>query len=353
MPSLWTDSTVFQNDLEELNSLDYIPWEELSDKTIFITGGTGLIGSTLISGLLYVGAKKNLNLSVIALCRDEEKAKKQFSKQLTEKMPLSFVEGTVEALPPVPGKVDFIVHAASPTASAYFVEHPVETIKTAVNGTDNILKFAAEKKAKGVLYISSMEAYGSPNTRDTLKETSACFINTMNPRSSYPESKRMCEVLCAAYAKEYAVPAKMIRLSQTFGAGVSSQDKRAFAEFARCALNGETIVLKTLGDSEHPYLYTMDAVSAILTVLLKGETGQVYNAANPDTYCSIREMAEMVADLLGREEEVDVVVKPDSESLVKYPEKNMINMSTEKINALGWKPLINLPEMYLRMVQTM
>ena len=118
----------------------------------------------------------------------------------------------------------------------------------------------------------------------------------MNVRSSYPESKRLCESLCSAYASEYGVPAKVVRLTQTFGVGVSYNDGRVFAEFARCAIEGRDIVLKTKGQTKRNYIDIDDAVNAIFTVLLKGVAGEAYNVANEDTYCSIYEMANMVAE---------------------------------------------------------
>ena len=116
----------------------------------------------------------------------------------------------------------------------------------------------------------------------------------MKVRTSYPESKRMCESLCTAYASQYSVPVKVLRLTQTFGPGVRYDDGRVFAEFARCAIERRNIVLHTDGATRRSYLYTADAVSAILTVLLKGIAGEAYNAANEATFCSIREMAQLV-----------------------------------------------------------
>ena len=102
----------------------------------------------------------------------------------------------------------------------------------------------------------------------------------MTARSSYAESKRACESLCTAYVSQYNVPAKVLRLTQTFGPGVKYDDGRVFAEFARCVIEGRDIVLHTKGETKRNYLFTEDAVDAILTVLKKGEAGEPRNRNN-------------------------------------------------------------------------
>ncbi len=89
----------------------------------------------------------------------------------------------------------------------------------------------------------------------------------------------MAENLCACYASEYKVPVMMARLAQTFGPGIPKDDRRVFAMFARCAMQGEDIVLKTTGESTRMYSYTTDAVTALFTILLKGQPGSAYNIA--------------------------------------------------------------------------
>ena len=92
-----------------------------------------------------------------------------------------------------------------------------------------------------------MEVYGAPSDDHKIDETHGTNLDTMQPRSCYPESKRLCEILCASWQKEYNVPVRVLRLTQTFGPGVRYDDGRVFAEFARCAMEGRDIVLKTAG----------------------------------------------------------------------------------------------------------
>lgn len=345
-------ANVYQEDMEYISSAESIDWKLLAGKTIFITGGTGLIGSTVINGLLYANNKYKLNVRIIALVRNLDRAKGLFHN-VNAGTSLSFIVGSVESLPEVREKVDYIIHGASPTASLYFVQHPVETIQTAVKGTMNILELAKNNQVEGILYLSSMEVYGAPATDDLIPETKGCTLDSMTVRSCYPIAKRLCENLCVSYASEYGVQVEVIRLAQTFGPGVSIDDARVFAEFARDAMHGTDIELQTAGTSKRMYLYTADAVIAILTVLLSGKSGEAYNAANPATYCSIVEMAQLVAHEIAHDAiRVHVpTIKLEADS--KFPPPHHLNLDIGKIYELGWRPTIGLRDMYLKMISGM
>lgn len=347
---MWIKNTVFQKDLNYLMSLAYIPWEKLSGRTVLVTGATGLIGYNLICGLIYADVKKKLNIRIIALVRDIERAEKRFAEQLQNSEALTFVSGDVEHLTLIGQSIDYIIHGASPTTSSYFIEHPVETIETSVIGTMNLLRLAVEKQVCGFVYLSSMEVYGETKTEDVLNEKNVGYMNPLIVRNSYSESKRMCENIIISYVSEYHVPAMIVRLAQTFGAGVEKRDTRVFAEFARCAVEKQDIVLLTNGGSKRCYLYTMDAVSAILTVLLKGEEGKAYNAGNPETYYSVKEMACMVAQQIANAE-IKVKCAVNLENSKKFPPPHFYNLDIAEIEALGWRVNKNLLEMYKAMIE--
>lgn len=354
---MWIENNIFHEDMQNIARASYIPWEKLQHKTILITGATGLIGFNLVSALTYVVLYKDIALKIIALVRDEEQAKKRFHEILTAGAPLRFLVGDLNHIPTVEEKIDYIIHGGSPTASRYFSEHPVETITTNLNGATHLLELARKNQSEGFLFLSSMEVYGGIHCREKVDERHASFVDTMIPRSSYPEVKRMVESLCACYADEYGVPAKSIRLTQTFGTGIRKSDNRVFAQFTHSAMNHEDIIMFTKGGTEHSYLYTADAVSAILTVLLKGDAGESYNAANEQTYCSIKEMAETVANLDIIKEKyngpVSVVIDESKNNGKMYPPELYMDLDTKKIQQLGWKVTRNLKEMFTRMILTM
>lgn len=350
---MWKGSPVLLEDLQNTLADDNIPWHELDGKTVLVTGATGLIGSNIVNTLLYYGEQTDDPPRVLAFVRDEEKARRVFAQQLDEHEDLlSFVVGDVCSPVQAPGPVDYIIHAASETASRNFVQHPVETIRTAVMGSWNMLELAREKNVRGFLYLSSMEVYGTPATDGEIDESAGTDLDTMQVRSSYPGSKRICESLCASFLAEYRVPAKVIRLAQTFGPGVRYHDSRVFAEFARCVIENRDIVLHTEGKTERSYLYTADAVAAILTVLLKGEVGNAYNAANEDTYCSVYDMAAMVCEQCAQGR-IHVRKELVDSSGFGYAPTLKMNLCAGKLRALGWRAGVNLPDMFHRMILVM
>lgn len=348
---MWIRNEIIKEDLEQTISLKYIPWEKLKGKTILVTGATGLIGQNIINILLFLNIRYTLNIRILALVRNKEKAKMKFAEQLRGTKALGFIEGIVENLPEIDEEIHYIIHGASPTASAYFVEKPVETIQTMVVGTINVLELARRKDIKGVVYLSSMEVYGLSELEKMLTEKDLGYLDPLVIRNCYPESKRQCEALCAAYASEYAIPAMGVRLAQTFGPGVGKNDARVFAEFARNAMKGEDIVLLTDGSSKRCYLYTADAVSAILTVLLKGNAGVSYNVGNPETYCSIYEMAVMVAEKVAKKK-INIRRLNRKEENYKYLSPHFYYLAIDKISNLGWHPTKNLEEMFNRMIES-
>lgn len=346
---MWLETKVFREDMEQIYSSSAISWQSLKNKTIFITGGTGLIGSTIISALLYAEIKQKLNISVIALVRDLAKAKLQFKAQLECSDALKFVVGDVREMPEIIESVDYIIHGASPTASRFFVEHPVETALTAIQGTVNLLELGRQKNVEGFVYLSSMEVYGYPVKGHKVSEKDIGVQDALNVRNSYPLGKQICENICCSYAAEYDVPTKIVRLTQCFGPGVQYNDGRVFAEFSRCVIEQRNIVLKTKGETERNYIYTADAVEAILLVLLKGQKGEAYNVANENTYCSIFEMAKLVAESGG----IDVEIHEEDVKKSGYADTLYMDLETRKLQKIGWQPITELKEMYRRMMEEM
>ncbi|MDP9466312.1 MAG: NAD(P)-dependent oxidoreductase [Actinomycetota bacterium] len=344
---MWPEHPVVQEDLERVCSTAGIPWQSLHGKDVLVTGATGLIGRALVKALLWYSLQHDHAVRVIAVVRDVAKARSRFSGALETGAPLSLVHGDVSALPPLDGTVDFVVHGASATASRDFVSRPVDVIRTALHGTEQVLELARTQRVTSVVYLSSMEVYGVPDGSRRIGESDFQGFDPMLLRSSYPESKRMAEALCAAYAGQHGVPAKVLRLAQTFGPGVDRDDQRLFAQFARAAVEGRDVVLHTSGETERSSLYTSDAVSAILTVLLRGGDGEAYNAANEETYRSVRATAELVARTCGPTP-VRVRMEPQELATSGYAPTLKMDLDTAKLRSLGWRPSVGLAEMYRR-----
>ena len=315
--------------------------ENLINSKVLITGATGLIGSTLVRCLLAL----DRDISITIPVRNKEKA---FAMYGADASRLSIVEcDLMEYCSSLDDEFDYIIHCASPTAGKYMNEHPVETYELAVETTRALLQYACEHTVKGMVYVSSLEYYGQNFDDQIITEDFQGYVDATSARSSYPMGKRAAEYLCFSYAQEYGIPAKVARLTQTFGAGVAADDNRVFAQFARSVMAGTDIILHTTGESAKPYCYTTDCASAILTILLKGANGEAYNVANQDTYISIRSMAEFLCDNFNPDIKVTVEEHPE----MGYAPVTKLHLSSEKLMALGWKPQYDLKKMFEQLIQ--
>lgn len=320
--------------------------ELLRGKTFLITGATGLIGFVMIKCLLALNRRKSMGIKIIAIVRDFDKAKNVFGDEFSQIVFKQFNLNEI-CISTIGSDVDYIVHLASPTASKFFVEHPVETLRTVFEGTSSVLNFAKEAKIRSMVYASSLEVYGSNDTDDIINEDFQGYVNPIEARSSYNMGKRAAECLCHSYAIEYQVPVMIARFTQVFGAGISESENRVFAQFARSIIGGKSIEMHTQGLSAKPYCYTTDAISAILYILLKGLSGTAYNIANKDTYISIRDMAYLLRDRFNPNIAVKISPKGDQ----GYAPQTKLRLSTEMIEHLGWHPHYNLEQMFERLIK--
>lgn len=316
--------------------------KDLTDSTFLITGGTGLIGSVLIRCLLAL----DRNIQIIAPVRNKLKAKTLYGEdaskvEFIECDLLTFDYGTL-------GKTDYVIHCAAPTASRFFVEYAVETFDAIVQGTSMLLQYASKVSVKSFVYLSSLEVYGRIDDESQyVTEDVQGYLDPMAVRSSYPMAKRAAENLCALYSKEYDVPVKVARLTQTTGAGIAQDDNRVIAQFARLAAEGRDIILHTRGESARPYCYTIDAITAILYILLKGQDGEVYNVAGKETYVSAYDMAIFLKEHFNP----NINVRIELDDTMGYAPVTKLRLSTEKLSLLGWTSQYGLQDILEKLIQ--
>ena len=316
--------------------------DELKSATFLITGATGLIGSTLIHCLLALDRR----IRIIAPVRNKKKADVIFEDRSTkiDLIECDLLTFNYDSI----GEVDYIIHCAAPTSSKFFVEHPVETFNTISQGTYLLLQYAKKHPIKGMVYLSSLEVYGSIyDDTESVTEDVQGYIDPLSVRSSYPMAKRATETLCCLYAAEYRVPVKIARLTQTTGAGIAKGDNRIIAQFARMAAEGKDIILHTKGRAARPYCYITDAISAILYILLKGNLGEAYNVANDMTYITARDMAEFLKDKMNP----DVRIRFELNDNMGYAPESKLKLSSEKLEKLGWKSRYELVDIFENLIE--
>lgn len=336
-----------------------LPLDELEGSTVLVTGATGLVGSALIRTLLAVNRIRSARIRILAMVRNPQKARLLFGDDLDDPqlhLIVADLSGDVSGAFSDIGRIDWIFHAAAVTSSKTMVSEPVRTIHTALEGTDRMLRLAGEKKCRGMVYLSSMEVYGDVSRFaldvTDVREEDIGYLDPLNVRSDYPESKRMCENLCVAYASQYQVPVKIARLAQTFGAGILPGENRVFAQFARSVLYGEDIVLHTKGLSEGNYCYLRDTVQALLILAVRGKSGQAYNIANEKSHTTIAAMAQMVCDRIAGGK-IRVVFDIPKDNVFGYAADAHMKLNADRMRALGWEPQVGLEESYRRLIASM
>ena len=320
-------------------------WESLRGKTLLITGATGLIGSVMVKCLLELNRQRGLGIKILAVVRNTEKAKLLFGES-DETLQFLKIDLKDISATNVRQKVDYVIHLASPTAGKFMEENPVETFDLAYQSAFALLKFVKQTSVNSMVFVSSLEYYGQILDDRIITEDMQGYLNSASARSSYPMGKRAAEYLCYAFLKEYGTPAKVARLTQTFGAGISENDNRVFAQFARSVIKGEGIVLHTRGESAKPYCYTTDCISAILYILLKGQSSEAYNVANSDTYISIYDLAIFLKQHFNP----NIEVRVEQNDNMGYAPVTKLRLSAQKLMNLGWQPRYGLKEMFERLI---
>ena len=204
-------------------------------------------------------------------------------------------------------------------------------MKTNLFGTMNLLELSKDCGAK-FLYLSTGEIYGN-NTDHIFTENDLGIVDTKLARSCYPESKRAAETLCMAYHSQYNVSVNIARLCYIYGATITDTNSRADAQFLRNAIQKQDIVMKSDGLQRRTYCYVADCVSGILTILLKGKDGEVYNISNHNSVVSIREYAQTLAKISGVKLVFDM---PDEVEKKGYSKNADSILDSTKLQNLGW-----------------
>ena len=336
------EMNTYNDDIQQVFEED-LPWDKLSSTNILITGATGLIGSTLVEVLM---SNPHRDYCVYASGRNLERARKRFENYLSLET-FHFIEYDVMLPFQSDVQFDYIIHAASNASPNAFSRNPVEIVKANVYGVSNLIEYGIRHGMKRFLYVSSGEVYGEGDGR-VISEDYSGYVDCLNPRSCYPSSKRTAETLCASYASEYGVDVAIARPCHIYGPNFTEADNRVYAQFIRNILNGEDIIMKSTGAQIRSWCYVVDCVSALLFVLLKSVSGDAYNIADPNSVLSIRQLADMLANIGGTKVVMDV---PSEMEIRGYNPVSKSVFSVDKLAALGWKVSGTMNEKMMKTVR--
>lgn len=330
------ENILYKEDIQYTANL-VLPWEKLKDKSILITGASGLLGSYLIDVIMYRNTTIGMNCKIYAIGRNTKNAKIKFVDYWNNEN-FEFISHDINY--PILFEnvimVDYVLHMASNTHPVAYSIDPIGTITTNIIGTNNLLEFAFNHRSKRFIFVSSNEIYGE-NRGDVefFAEDYCGYINSNTVRAGYPESKRCGETLCQAYKKQKGLDIVIPRLTRSYGPTMLMSDTKAISQFIRKGIAGEDIILKSVGTQYFSYTYVADAVSGLLTVLLKGENGETYNIADKQSDIMLKDLATIIADYFGHK----VIFEfPDEIEKAGYSTATKARLDGSKLKKLGWNP---------------
>lgn len=315
------------------------------DKTILITGATGLVGTHLVKRLLTCKG-----CTVIALGRNIHKLESVFHGYAGSGE-LILMEGDVaEGIPCHDMTIDYIFHAASPIDSETIRNKPLTVIRANVTGTLNCLEFLKtqkeEKKREGkMIVLTSSTVYGNITSMDKCVVENDTQITDYieSPNAPYSESKRMVEVIARAYSKQHGLSVYIARLSYVYGYSKEAPNT-AFYEFVNKSLSGEDIVLNRSDAPKRDNIYVDDATEGILCMVEKGIPGEAYNISSggdKGNYAAIDEIAQEIATASNRlkKQNINIVFKEEHRC-----RKPGLMLDNNKVKGLGWSVRYSLTE---------
>jgi dTDP-glucose 4,6-dehydratase len=289
-----------------------------------ITGGAGFIGSHLCDALLAEGHE--------VVCVDNLlTGRAENIAHLRNEPRFEFVEQDVRQ-PFDVGKVEYVLHFASPASPADYLKHGIETLETGSLGTMNCLELAKKYHAKFLL-ASTSECYGDPYEHPQ-KESYWGNVNPIGPRSVYDEAKRFAEALTMAYRRYHDVDTRIVRIFNTYGPRLQINDGRVISNFMRQALTGEELTIYGDGSQTRSFCYVSDEVAGILALAKSGEHEPV-NIGNPREF-TIRECAQIVLEVTGSNSRIRYEALPQDDPKQRCPDV------TKAKKLLGWEPVVDL-----------
>lgn len=338
-------------DIAYVSALE-LPWEQLENKSILISGATGLIGSFLVDVLMYRNKYQNLNCKVFALGRNKERAEERFGK-IWDEDTFEYLSCDINQTLEIENveSMDYVLHLASNTHPVAYATDPIGTVTTNVIGTYNMLEYAAKHNTRRFVFASSNEIYGENRGDVEFFDESYCgYINSNTLRAGYPESKRCGEALCQAYITQKKLDVVIPRLTRTYGPTLLQTDTKAMSQFLHKAISGEDIVLKSAGTQFYSYTYVSDAVSGLLTVMLKGTCGEAYNIADLASDIQLKDLAAIIASKVGRKVIFEI---PDAIEQAGYSKATKARLANEKIHELGWNAKYDIERGIERTIEIM
>lgn len=316
-------------------------WAKLDNKTIMITGATGLVGRYLIEVLLKRNQLKGIHTKIVAVGRSRDNFDRRFNG-VEGLDAVEFFEHDVQQPCHYDGHLDFIVHMASNTHPRLYATDPIGTEMINIFGSYYLLDLASHNPSCRFIFTSSGDVYGDNRSeKEFLEENDCGYINCNTLRAGYIEGKRASEALCNAFHESKGVDFVISRLCRIYGPTMNLSESKAISQFIYKAIDKEDIVLKSEGKPVFSYLYVYDVVSALLTIITKGACGEAYNVADNQQCISLKGLAEILADIGESKVVFDI---PDAVEAKGVSNFQNVRLDGTKLSKLGWKPQVEMKD---------
>jgi UDP-glucuronate decarboxylase len=339
-------SPVIGHDLDEILDRD-LPWDRLFGSTVLVTGASGMLPSYAVYSLLALNDRHGAGITVHGLVRNEAKGRRLLATVL-DRPDFHLVVHDVSQPLELSGPLGYVIHGASAARPVLHGTDPVATIKANLLGSFHLLDLSVAKRSRSFALMSSAEVYGAqPTGAELIEEQSYGGFDILAPRACYAEGKRAAETICAAYQAQFGIECRVARFGHVYGPGMALDDGRAQADFAANVVAGQHIELTSDGSAVRTYTYVADAIAGLFYTLLRGDQ-MAYNIADPGGLVSIRRLAELFTQVRP-ERGLRLVFTNESDARSYSPTKRQ-GLSSERLAALGWRPLVGLPAGLDRMV---
>ena len=280
-------------------------WGDLKGARIFLTGGTGFIGTWLLESLVWANDRLSLGANAVVLTRNRPAFMRK-APHLASSPAVSLVEGDVRSFEFPEGNFSHVIHAATAASAKLNLEEPFEMISTIVDGGRRVFDFVGSCKAPKVLQTSSGGVYGrQPDSIELITEDYLGAPDPMDPYAAYSEAKRLSEMIGRIASEKFGFEHKVARITALVGPHLPLDAHYAMGNFIRDALAGGPIRIRGDGRPQRSYLYIADLVAWLWVILVRGKSNRPYNAGS-DRPIALRDAAEVVRRIHGVSSEVVV-----------------------------------------------
>ncbi len=323
--------------------------ERFKDKNILITGCAGFLGYMFMH--FFVLMAKELGVNKIIGLDNFMLRRPQWIDNLTcahhGLLEVYDFDVICDDVANIGGsdKIDYVIHLASIASPVFYRQYPIETLDANVFGLRRLLDFYVNKNISGFLFFSSSEIYGDPDSANIpTSESYFGNVSCIGPRACYDEAKRIGETICYLFANKFDMPISTVRPFNNYGPGMSINDKRAPADFAKASFEGRNITIYSDGSPSRTFCYVSDAIVGYIKALLYGR-GEYFNIGIDAPEIKMSELAEIFVckaeSVFGNKINFYMEVSTEKDYLTNNPSRRCPNIAKAK-EMLGYSPTISV-----------